>query len=221
MKRYTGAIFDMDGVLFDTECVFQQTWEELAAERGLTLPVEFTEAISGTNGAVMCRVIERFFGVPDGLEIMTSCRARVRDKLSREVPVKPGAREILAYLRGAGLRIAVASSSSRAQIESNLNLSGLRPYIDAILSGEEVTTGKPDPEIFLRTAAAIQCEPEACFVFEDSMSGVYAGHAAGCATVMVPDLLPPTPDVVPLCFLISDSLNAALVEIARILESED
>ena len=210
MKRYTGAIFDMDGVLFDTERVFQQTWREIAAERGIELDEGITEAVSGTNGAVMCRVIEQFYHVPDGTEIMNTCKRRVREKVSRAVPVKAGAREIIAFFRSEGLRIAVASSSSREQILSNLTLSGLLPSVDAIVSGEEVAVGKPDPGIFLRAAQAIRCAPEDCFVFEDSRSGVKAGHAAGCDTVMVPDLIPPNAETLPLCFRIFDSLSDAL-----------
>lgn len=213
MNQYTGAIFDMDGVLFDTEHIYQETWREIAADMGVKLDDGITQAISGTNGDVMCRVIERFYGVKDGTDIMNRCKARVREKLSQEVPVKPGAREIIGYFKEKGVRIAVASSSTRGQIESNLALSGLSDSIDAVVSGEEVSCGKPDPEIFLRAAAALGCAPEKCFVFEDSMSGVKAGHAAGCATVMVPDLIPPTPDILPLCFRVFDSLDDALEEI--------
>ena len=210
MKRYTGAIFDMDGVLFDTERVYQQTWHEIAADMGIELADGMTEAVSGTNGAVMNRVIQRFYHVADGAAIMEDCKARIREKLSRHVPVKDGAREILAYLKSVGFRVAVASSSTQAQIRSNLRLSGLAPFFDAIVSGEEVSAGKPDPEIFLRAAAALDCAPGQCFVFEDSLSGVRAGHAAGCDTIMVPDLIPPSEDILPLCFRVCDSLTDAL-----------
>lgn len=218
MKQYTGAIFDMDGVLFDTERVYQQTWEELAAQIGVTLGEGYTQAISGTNGEVMRRVIERFYHVPDGTQIMNACKAGVREKLSRSVPVKAGVPEILEYFRGAGVRIAVASSSTREQINSNLALSGLEKYIDVTISGEEVSVGKPNPEIFLRAADALGCAPEQCFVFEDSQSGVRAGHAAGCATIMVPDLIAPSPEIVPLCFHICDTLCDALEEIRKLME---
>ena len=213
MKKYTGAIFDMDGVLFDTERVYQQTWQEIADDYGVTLAEGFTEAISGTNGQVMIEVLERFYHVADGAVIMNRCKQGVHDKLTRAVPLKPGAREILEYFHGAGLRVAVASSSTRAQIESNLKLSGLGRYIDAVVSGEEVTAGKPDPAIFLRAAEVLHCLPGACFVFEDSKSGVRAGHAAGCDTIMVPDLIPPSPDIIPLCFRIFDTLNEALAAV--------
>ena len=210
MKRYTGAIFDMDGVLFDTEQIFQDTWREIAAEMGVALSDGITEAISGTNGDVMRRVIERFYHVPDGDAIMVDCKRRVREKLSRAVPVKRGVREILDFFRASGIRVAIASSSARAQILSNLAVSGLSACFDAVVSGEEVAVGKPDPEIFLRAASALGCAAAECFVFEDSKSGVRAGHAAGCDTIMIPDLIAPSADIAPLCFGIYDSLDDAL-----------
>ena len=170
MKHYTGAIFDMDGVLFDTERVYQQTWQEIAEDYGVTLAEGFTEAISGTNGDVMCRVLEKYYHVPDGAVVMDRCKQGVRDKLPRHVPLKPGAAEILEYLRGRGLRIAVASSSTRAQIESNLRLSGLNRFIDAVISenamirsnvllGDIVTI--PKPTVRENTAARLATEAPA------------------------------------------------------------
>ena len=111
----------------------------------------------------------------------------------------------------------MASSSVRQQIISNLELSGLNHYIDAVVSGEDVSTGKPDPEIFLTAARALGCQPEQCFVFEDSMSGVMAGHAAGCDTVMVPDLIAPTPEILPMCFRVCESLTDALREVKNVM----
>lgn len=218
IKQYTGAIFDMDGLLFDTERVYQQTWEEIAAERGVVLGDRYHEAISGTNGDVMCRVIERFYHVEDGMEIMLDCRRRIREKLSREAPLKAGALEIVRFFHARHFRLAVASSSSREQIASNLAHSGLAPYFDVIVSGDDVRVGKPDPEVFLCAAKAIGCRPEQCFVFEDSVSGVKAGHAAGCDVIMVPDLFQPNPEIRPLCFRVADSLEAAIPELQSVMD---
>lgn len=206
MKHYTGAIFDMDGVLFDTEKIWQACWREIADEMGVCLEEGFTRAVCGTNGEVMSRVIERYYHVADGHGIMGECKRRVHEKLSKDVPLKEGAVEILRTLKASNLRLALASGSPRAQIEANLERTGLRHYFDALISGEEVSAGKPDPEIFLTSAKMIGCKPEECFVFEDSLSGVQAGHAAGCDTIMVPDLVKPTPEIIPLCFRICESL---------------
>ena len=90
-----GAIFDMDGLLFDTENIYQETWNELAAENGVTLGIDFVGDICGTSGAHMCRVIEKHYGVADGSVIMEECMKRVRQKLKVHVPKKSGAERIV------------------------------------------------------------------------------------------------------------------------------
>ena len=130
-----GAIFDMDGLLFDTENIYQEIWNELAAENGVTLGADFVGDICGTSGAHMCRVIEKHYGVADGSIIMEECMKRVRQKLKVHVPKKPGAERIVKAFCDKGIRLAVASSSYPEQIESNLKLAGMRGYFDAVVSG--------------------------------------------------------------------------------------
>ena len=138
---HTGAIFDMDGVLFDTERVYQQTWHELAGERQINLGSGFLKAITGTNGERMRRVVEEYYQVSDGLAVMEECMKRMREKLAVHVPVKDGVPEILRFFREQGVRMAVASSSLPGQIEANLRGAGIRDYFDAVVSGTEVECG--------------------------------------------------------------------------------
>lgn len=208
-----GVIFDMDGVLFDTERVYQETWHEIAAERQMVLDSGFLKAITGTSGATMLKVVEQFYHVSDGAEIISQCMKRIQEKLSVHVPLKKGVREILEFFREENMRIAIASSSSREQIESNLGMTGLCGYFDEIVSGREVAHGKPAPDIFLRAAEMIGCRPEECFVFEDSANGVKAGNAAGCVTIMVPDLIAPSPEIEAYCSKICPDLGQAMEEI--------
>lgn len=200
----------MDGVLFDTERMYQQTWRELAEERGIKLGDGFTKAISGTSGSGMARVLEEWYQVKDGAEIARECMERMEKKLSIHVPVKEGVREILGFFQERGVLLAVASSSSVEQIEANLRGSGIREYFTAVTSGSEVERGKPAPDIFLRAAEKIGCRPEECFVFEDSVNGVRAGIRAGCATIMVPDLIEAPPEIRPGCLAVCSSLSEAL-----------
>lgn len=105
--------------------------------------------------------------------------------------------------------MAVASSSAAEQIEYNLEKAGIRGYFSAVVSGTEVKTGKPAPDIFLCAAERIHCEPGTCFVFEDSENGIKAGHAAGCMTIMIPDLIEASSGIMPYCTKIcSDLLQA-------------
>lgn len=208
--RFKGAIFDMDGVLFDTERIYQETWQEIAAGQDIRLDGSFLRAISGTNGNRMCRVIEEYYHVSDGTDIMERCMERVRQKLSVYVPVKKGVRKILDYFRDNGICMAVASSSSTQQIEVNLQMTDLRDYFTVIVSGKEVNNGKPAPDIFLLAAKRLHCTPEECFVFEDSENGIRAGYEAGCFTVMVPDLIEASSEILPYCRRVCPDLEQAM-----------
>lgn len=212
-----GAIFDMDGVLFDTEKLYQETWGELAKERRISLGDRFIMEISGTNGERMRRVVEKYYQVPNGSVVIDECMDRMQKKLEIHVPEKKGVREILEYFHGLNMPIAVASSSSAQQIESNLLRSGLRDYFSEIVSGSEVKSGKPSPDIFLLAAKRIGCKAEECFVFEDSENGVKAGHSAGCFTIMVPDLIEPSDEIQQICSKICSDLLQARDEIEKML----
>ena len=217
---YEGAIFDMDGLLFDTERIYQQTWQEIAGETGVKLDGSFVKAISGTNGHHMRRVIERYYHVSAGTAIMDECMGRIRKKLSVQVPLKKGVHEILNFFQKKGIRIAVASSSAASQIESNLETAGIRGYFSAVVSGTEVRRGKPEPDIFLCAAERMSCRADACFVFEDSENGIKAGYAAGCTTIMVPDLMEASPAILPYCRKICRDLLQAEKEVSRMLQDE-
>ena len=215
--RCKGAIFDMDGLLFDTEKVFQETWQELGHENGVVLAGDFAREISGSSGEHMCKVVEKFFCVSDGSLLSEECMERVRKKLTENVPKKPGADEILQYFQREGIIIAVASSSPRTQIESNLKKAEVGKYIDIVVSGKEVAHGKPSPDIFLETVKQIGCTPQECYVFEDSENGIKAGFAAGCRTIMVPDLFEPSDTVRSMCTGVYSSLGEAMENISLIL----
>lgn len=195
MKRIKGAIFDMDGILFDTERVFQETWQEIAKEYGVELENNFMRVISGTTGKHMCEIVERFYHVADGSVIIDDCMERVRQKLLKYVPVKAGVYEILKLLKEKGLKTAVASSSAKEQIEVNLKQTNTYDFFDAVVSGTQVAHGKPAPDVFLLAAEMIGCRPEECYVFEDSENGVRAGNASGAMTIMIPDLVEPCEEI--------------------------
>lgn len=187
-----GAIFDMDGLLLDTERLYQESWVEMAKQFGQTPVPAFPTAVSGSSGEGMRQIIRRYYPEVDAYAFQAGCIARVDSILDEQgPPVKPGARELLDYFRAQGIQTAVASSSGQERILSNLRMAELDGFFYAVISGQQVERGKPEPDIFLLAAKEISCAPEACYVFEDSVNGVRAGMAAGCTTVMVPDLVPP------------------------------
>ena len=193
MKK--GAIFDMDGLLFDTERLFQDGWVEMAKQFGQTPHPDFSMAVAGTSGAGMREVILRYYPEVDAGAFQAGCIAYAEEILSKGIPERPGMREILAFFRSHGVKIAVASGSGREMVLSNLRRAGVEAYFDAVVSSDEVERGKPAPDIFQLAAQRLGCAPEECYVFEDGVNGVRAGIAAGCATVMIPDLYQPTEEL--------------------------
>ena len=189
MKK--GAIFDMDGLLYDTERLYQESWAALAETFGLTHNPAFPPAVAGTGGRRMRQIIREYYPEVDAEAFIQSCVDRVNNILEEGVPEKPGVREILSYFRENGVRMAVASSSRMDNIRHHLRSAGIEGYFDAIASGQEVERSKPEPDIFLLAARRLELPPEDCYVFEDSVNGVCAGIAAGCAAVMIPDMTPP------------------------------
>ena len=204
-----GAIFDMDGLLIDSERIWQGVWHELAAERGMTLADTFAGDICGTGGAKTREVLRRYFPAHDPEEILRECSDRVHALEEGGVPLKPGVHTILNGLRGAGYRIAVASSSPMEMIRHNLRLDGVEGYFDALTSGREVANCKPAPDVFLLAAERLGLPPEECYVFEDSLSGVEAGWRAGCRAVMIPDLVQPTETARQRCWGVFHDLGEA------------
>lgn len=204
-----GAIFDMDGLLFDTERLYRDMWIILAKEYGQIPDPAFPKAVCGSNGEHMRNIIRHYYPAVDAARFQQDCIDRVAEQLEHEVPLKPGLFEILDTVKKNGLRIAVASSSPMQTIQNNLKNAGVISYFDAVISGTEVPAGKPAPDIFQIAAGKLGLKPEECFVFEDSTNGIRAGAAAGCTTIMIPDLTEPTDELRALCAGIYPSLDAA------------
>lgn len=213
MKK--GAIFDMDGLLFDTETVYQRGWTIIADEFGVTRKPELGKACCGTTGDLTERLVHEYHPTVDAKAYIRRVIEYVHDEAEKSLPVMEGAREILAYFHEHGVRIATASSSTVAQIEKNLSQSGLRDYFDAVVGGDLVTHGKPAPDIFLLAAECIGVPPADCYVFEDGYNGLRGAAAAGCAPVMIPDTMPPIDEMRTLCKGIYPSLSDAMNAIQR------
>ena len=198
------VIFDMDGVIADSEAVYLAGY--MHAAELYDLPAEaMREAVGRATGVVdevERRIMNETFGVLPQFDLDQTYRA-CRDYFARVVEngqmrLKPGAAQILRHLHEKGIPVGLASSSPRAMIEKVLGRHDVLQYFDAVVSGDMVQKGKPDPEVFLRCADALgipASKYSETFVIEDSYNGIRAAHAAGMKPVMVPDQLPPTQEM--------------------------
>ena len=192
-----GVIFDMDGLMFDTERLWDTLWEPACRELGRPVPQDmkaFTSSGRGLAGENLCAHVAEFIpGDPQKLLDKVWQLADIR--FAQGVPCKKGLKELLSTLEDLGLPRIVASSSPRNMIEMNLQTSGTARYFHDVVSGMEVEHSKPAPDTFLVAAQKLRLDPQVCLVLEDSFNGVRAGRAAGCVTVMVPDLMQPTEEI--------------------------
>jgi len=211
-----GAIFDMDGTLFDTEKLYRQAWLDVAAKFGEEKNYELPTAISGTNlGEESLRIIKRFYPNIDAEAYLARVLVEVRAAAERNLELMTGVREILDFFKSAGVVMAVASSAPVAVIEKNLTRANLRGYFKVLVGGDLVRNGKPAPDIFLLAAERLNLAPENCYIFEDSLNGIRAAASAGGAAIMIPDTVQPTDDIKKICAAIFPNLNEARQAIER------
>ena len=182
-----GAIFDVDGTMFDTERLYRDAWMALPPEYGYTADPEYPAAVRGCSGGRAEEIAEAYYPGIDVESFFSACRRRVYASLEREVPLKPGVREILEFFKANGCFLAIASAGRLSKISHCLSLTGLEKYFRVIVSGADVKESKPAPDCFLLAAGRLGLSPKECYVLEDSRNGVLGAAAAGCATIMVPD----------------------------------
>ncbi len=206
-----GAIFDMDGLMFDSERLVYEIWQEMMDENGFNYNLEIFKKTIGlrTDKAEQyyCDLYgSSFYYKPFKQRSRETFIARVTND---GVPIKKGLFEILDYLKANSIKIAVATSTSAQTAVNIIKMAGVYDYFDAFVCGDDVKNGKPHPEVFLTAAQKLGIPPKDCVAFEDSINGIKSAYAANMMTVMVPDLLAPTEEIRPmLSFLCKDLTQA-------------
>lgn len=185
-----GAIFDMDGLMFDTEMLASKGWLQAAKELNYPITEETVSIIRGTNMATSREIFKREFGDSVDYDAARTIRTDYVNQMIEEhgVPVKHGLLELLKYLKVSGRKLAVATSTERKTAETYLKLANVYPFFDMLVFGDEVKHGKPAPDIFLHAAGKLALKPEECVVFEDSPHGIKAAYDAGTKIIGVQDL---------------------------------
>jgi HAD superfamily hydrolase (TIGR01509 family) len=203
------VVFDMDGLLVDSETMFRDSMMHVARAHGRELPLSVFLRMVGLPGPVSRLVAIEHFGEDFPIDafneaVWTYARAR-HDEVG--VALKAGVVELLDYLDAEGLPTAVATSSSHLAVELQLGRNEIQHRFQAIVAAGDYSRGKPNPDPFLTAAARLGVDPAFCLALEDSHNGVRAAHAAGMMTIMVPDLLEATDEMRTLALRIADSLH--------------
>lgn len=190
-------IFDMDGLMFDTEKISYEAWKEAAALFGYNIDSDIFEKTIGTNLTKTKEVYLEHFGDDFPFDLIRDNRVKISDKRikSNGVPIKKGLHELLNYLHISNVKMAVATSTSRKRALNLLKLVQIDNFFDYILCGDEIVNSKPDPEIFLKVANELKCSPTKCLVLEDSEMGIIAAYIAGMIPIMIPDLKEPSEEI--------------------------
>lgn len=203
-----GVVFDMDGLLCDTETIYRDSMMEEAAARGLDLPFSVFQRMIGLPGHASDAVAQEHFGPEFDLEDYNAgLMKRVEARLEAGVALKAGVIEILDLLDFLRLPRAIATSSSHRAVAAHIGHAGIMPRFTAIIARGDYDNGKPHPDPYLRAAEAIGVPAFQCLALEDSHNGVRSAAAAGMMTIMVPDLLDPTDEMHVLVHSVQESLH--------------
>ena len=206
-QTFKAAIFDMDGLILDSERTVLNCWEKIGEKYGFEDIVTYGISVIGKNKKATIDEFERVYGEP-GDRYEKELREIYNGLADKGlVPLKPHTLELLASMKRAGMKLAIASSSTREEVTSQMEVLGALPYFDTCVCGDQVTKSKPDPEIFLLACDALGVKPEDAIGLEDSFNGVRACKASGLYTIMVPDIIQPDDEMKGLADVILPSLK--------------
>ena len=195
-KKLKAVIFDMDGVILDSERTLLDFWEILADELHLSGIRDVYISVCGTTHQATGDMMRQVYGEDFPFEEMDARVYRMRDEAYQDgLPLKTGIRELLEFLKEHEIRIALATSTRRKRAAEQLEAVELLSYFDIFISGDMVTRSKPDPEIFNLAIEHLGISPDEAIIIEDSFNGVRAGQKTGAEVIMVPDLKQPDQEI--------------------------
>ncbi|MCR5032203.1 MAG: HAD family phosphatase [Lachnospiraceae bacterium] len=192
MRDYEAVVFDMDGVIFDSERCVLECWKEIAAKHGISeIEKHFKDCI-GTNAAKTLEIMTKAYGPSFSYESFAAEASGLFHNRydNGNLPLKEGVFELMEDLKTKGKKIALATSTRRQTVLYQLEQAGVLDYFGEIVTGDMVKKSKPDPEIYLLACDSIGVKPADAYAIEDSYNGVRSASGGGLRTIMVPDLLP-------------------------------
>lgn len=213
---YKAVVFDMDGVIFDSERAVMQCWKEVASRHNIP---NIEKAILACTGTTMVRTREIMLNLY-GADFPYDEYARESSVIFHSrydggrLPMKPGVKELLTFLKEHDKKIALASSTRQQVVTDELRDAGIIEYFDRIICGDMVSRSKPAPDIFLKACEELNVSPSDSYAIEDSYNGIRAAHAGGLHPIMVPDLLPADEEMQSLAEIVLPSLTSVMEYLA-------
>lgn len=188
LKDKQAVIFDLDGTLIDSMWVWNEVDKEYLNRFGIEVPDDLHDAIEGMSFSEGARYFKERFGIQEQVETICATWNQMAFQMYVEkVPLKPGAYEFVKKLKADGIRTAIATSNSTHLVQTVLGVYGMAEDFDAIVTDDDVSRGKPDPQIYLEAASRIGIKPKQCLVFEDITMGILAGKRAGMQVCAIRD----------------------------------
>jgi HAD superfamily hydrolase (TIGR01509 family) len=220
VRRPAAVIFDMDGLMLDTEPLAARAWSDAAAALGVDFDMALAQTMVGRNFVDCAAMVRARYGADYPVDaLLGRWHATYDDIVEREgLTLKPGVGELLVWLERHAVPRAVATSTRRERARAKLSRTSLLPRFHEIVGGDEVPQGKPAPDIYLEAARRLGAIAGTCLVLEDSEPGVRAALAAGMMPIMVPDSQPPSADLVAIGLLVLPTLHEVLRHLATLPE---
>ena len=206
--QYQAVVFDMDGVIFDTERLVIEFWKEVAKKHNIPNIEHTCIQCLGTNRVRTREIFLENYGADFPFDPYRAEVTELFDTHYKGVPLptKPGIRELLNYLQEQDIKVGLASSTAQHLVRDEIGTAGLLPYFQTLVCGDMVEHSKPAPDIFLKACEILNADPTKSIAIEDSFNGIRSAHCAGMTPIMVPDQVQPTDEIRTLAFHVMPSL---------------